>query len=323
MGSFICSDPSARAADFTTSINWGDGSPVISSTSTGTPVTVARSGYLPTTYNVSVTLGHAYPHPGIYPMTITVSETNGGVLEIPNLVVSGTSITAYGRTFTAARGSFDSLVANFADHSSNIGNNPAADNYKATINWGDGTVTSGIVRGSNGSFQVYGKHKYTAGTTYPVDGIAIQSNLKQRQRICLERRAIDRSPHATSRPSRNRTSSGELGNPGFGDGFIDEEVTLFNSGNLASGQISLEFFLSDNQSVPTGAVPLQVGNGTSYTTTSIPANGAISGAVSDIIILSGTVTRGKFLLMRVITSDPLGNHMPHAIDFADPNPLIF
>ena len=116
----------------------------------------------------------------------------------------------------------------------------------------------------------------------------------------------------------------QLSNAGFGPGFLDEEVTLFNSGNLPSGPVELKFYLSPTNAtdpISSSAIPLNVGKNSTYNTLSIAPGASIFGLVSDIILPSNRVISGKYIIMRVITSDPIAIHMdyPHAI--ADPNPL--
>jgi uncharacterized repeat protein (TIGR03803 family) len=314
IGSFLCSNPSATVGDFSATINWGDGS-TISGTDT---VSVVKSSYLPTTYSITPNTDHVYQNPGIYPVVATVTDTYGNVLQVQNTaVVSGSSIYTYGRTFTAAKGAFNGMVATFVDSK----NSAPASTYHAVINWGDGVVGTGTIAGSNASFQVYGAHKYTAGTTYPVD-VTITSLADPTQSGYAWSIAKLTGVPTHQPPFAQSHIVGELGNPGFGSGYLDEEVTLFNSGNLASGPITLEFYLSPTTSLGSSAILLQVGKGTTYNTVSIPAGNAISGAVSDIIVPAGVTSRGKYLIMKVITSDPIGSYMDYPRTFADPNPLI-
>ncbi len=44
----------------------------------------------------------------------------------------------------------------------------SASDYTATINWGDGTTTAGVVNGSEGSYSVAGSHTYVWPTTYTI-----------------------------------------------------------------------------------------------------------------------------------------------------------
>jgi uncharacterized repeat protein (TIGR03803 family) len=331
-GSFISSRPTDVAGDFTATINWADGVVTTSTATTisGTDGLVSGTGEVsvvvkapnrPTTFNVTAAAGHSYAGPGIYPVNVTVSDTNGGVLEIQNTaVVSDSNIYALGRNFTAVKGSFNGQVATFIDRTTAF----TANTYSASINWGDGAVTAGTITGGNGSFQVYGKHKYTQGTTYPVD-VTIGSLADSTHRSGYAWSNATLTGVATRQPPFAQSHIiGELGNPGFGNGvaFIDEEVTLFNSGNLASGPVTLRFYLSGNSNATvSGDTLLPIGKGFTYTTVSIAAGQAISGSVSDIALPTGGA-RGKFLKVQVITSDPIANHMDYPRIFVDPNPLI-
>jgi len=332
-GSFLSSNPHDLPANFTASINWGDGvlttgTGTISSSGTGGIVSsgtasafVLKSPALPTGFTIAAPAGHAYAGPGIYPVNVTVTDTNGAILRIANTaVVSDSNIYAFGRTFTASKGSFDGVVATFVDSTIAM---PASD-YLASINWGDGSVTPATaIRGSSGSFQIYGRHKYAAGNTYPVDVTITSSANPYHSGYAWSTATL--SGVATRQPPFAQSHIvAELGNPGFGNGFIDEEVTLFNSGDIPSGTIVLKFYLSPTASptITSSDIPLQIGKGTTYTAISIPAGQAISGAVSDIVLPSGVVSRGKFLIMQVITSDPIGSHMDYPRVFIDSNPLI-
>jgi hypothetical protein len=210
---------------------------------------------------------------------------------------------------------FNGVVALFADHSLN----GTSSNYTATINWGDGSVGQGIVRGLNGSFLVYGSHKYSAGTTYPVDVTINASSSSGYAWSIAELSGVPRDQP----PFPQAHITGEL-STGHGAGFLDEEVTLVNTGNLPSAPIFLKFYLSPTsatQPIDPHALPLQIGKNSIYEAVSIPAGGAISGAVSDIIIPAGAVTRDKYIIMQVITSDPVGSHMYYPRAFAD-GPLV-
>jgi hypothetical protein len=119
--------------------------------------------------------------------------------------------------------------------------------------------------------------------------------------------------------------TGEVSNPGFNGNYLDEEVTLFNSGNLPSGPITLQFYLSPDSAtdpINSAAIPLAVGKHGTYITPSIAPGGAVEGSVSDITLPSNVSARGKYIIMQVITSDPIANHMDYPRAFADPYPLI-
>jgi len=315
-GGFLAQNPLNVAADFTASINWGDGHLTTGSNS----VTVARSPDYPTGYSILAPAGHSYTNPGIYPVNVTVSDSNGGLLEVQNTaVVSPGPIYPGGRTFTASKGLASGLVATFVDHSPNV----VASDYTASINWGDGSVGSGIIRGFGSNYQIYGVHRYAAGTLYPVDFTVTD---QQNGATAYGWSVAQLTGVPTRQPPYSQSHiTGEIGNPGFNGDFLSEEVTLVNSGNLPSGPIALKFFLSPNANtdpIDASAIQLRVGKGGTYNTPSILAGSALEGSVSPITLPANAVTRGKFIIMQVITSDPIAIHMAYPHAFADPYPLI-
>jgi hypothetical protein len=85
------------------------------------------------------------------------------------------ALTAAGLPATAvAGGAFSGPVATFTDPN----NGPVAPDYPqngssvygytATIDWGDGTTSTGTVSGSNGAFTVSGKHTYAVAGAYTI-----------------------------------------------------------------------------------------------------------------------------------------------------------
>ena len=314
IGSFIASNPLCVPGDFTTTINWGDGT-----LTTGTADTyVVPSSFYPTGYDIAAPSGHSYVNPGIYPVNVTVTDSNGGILEVKNTAfISGGPIYPFGRTITAAKGISNGLVASFVDNTPRT----TGTDYTATINWGDGKVGKGSIRGSGGNYEIYGKHQYACGTTYPVDvTVSATNGTGYAWSVAQVTGLPSRQP-----PIAQSHITAEVSNPGFNGDFLDEEITLFNSGNLPSGPITLRFYLSPDSNtdpINSSAILLSVGKGSSYSTTSINPGAAIEGSVSDITLPATAVTRGKFIIMQVITSDPVANHMDYPHAFADPYPLI-
>jgi hypothetical protein len=141
--------PGNPASDFTATIDWGDGT-TTSGTVSGT------SGF----FTVSGT--HTYADEGRFTPIVTLSDDAPGtasasvsavaiVEETDALIASGLSVTpTEGTTFTGA-------VASFTD-TGYPGNSPS--DFTATIDWGDGTTTTGTVSGGSGVFTVSGSHTY-------------------------------------------------------------------------------------------------------------------------------------------------------------------
>jgi hypothetical protein len=136
------------AADFTATIDWGDG--------TTTAGTVSGSGA-----SFTVSGSHTYADEGTFPVTTvltddapgTASATATGTAAVADAdVLSGTPLPVQATEGTA----FSGRVATFSD---TFTGNVAAD-FTATIDWGDGTITAGTVSGGSGSFTISGSHTY-------------------------------------------------------------------------------------------------------------------------------------------------------------------
>ena len=100
----------------------------------------------------------------------TAAVDSNTVRVVARLLATGISFTAIDST------TFSGAVANFTD-----ANPPqSVGDLTASINWGDGSNSSGAVSGSNGNFTVSGSHTYIAadflvGASYPVT-ITIQDS---------------------------------------------------------------------------------------------------------------------------------------------------
>jgi ribosomal protein L6P/L9E len=138
-----------QASDaFTASINWGDGT-----TTTGNAV----SG------------GHTYADEGMDTATVTVTRTADGTQIAPSgtVTVADAALSATGTTVSGTEGAAisDTTVATFTDANPNA----TASDFTATINWGDGTSTSGTVVAQNGGgFAVDGGHTYADEGQYTI-----------------------------------------------------------------------------------------------------------------------------------------------------------
>jgi hypothetical protein len=135
------------SADFTATITWGDGT-----TSTGT---VSGSNGV-----FTVTGTHTYSTAATFTVAVTLTDDGTGTATATanSTIVSGTSsLTGTGTPFTSTEGtSFTGTVATFSD--SNTAD--VASQFTATINWGDGTTSTGVVGGGNATFTVTGTHTY-------------------------------------------------------------------------------------------------------------------------------------------------------------------
>jgi large repetitive protein len=169
-------NPAATTADFTTppgsiTVDWGDGT---TSTLTSTPpVTITASGS-PNGVVFSIFGSHTYAEEGSYKVTVTATEAGGGttiahsqatvtdaLLTAPAVqtAISTTEATTFSVPVFGAP-VFTGSVGTFSDA------NPAGaiDDFRATIDWGDGTAQSaGTVTqpgGAGTAFIVSGSHTY-------------------------------------------------------------------------------------------------------------------------------------------------------------------
>lgn len=156
VATFSDSNPAKTAADFTAAIDWGDGT-----TSAGT-VTGSSGAF-------TVSGQHTYADEGSFTFTVTVTETGpGGATASSTATATVTEADALAGSpvaFNAKAGTpFSGAVATFTDvNTANV-----AGDFTATINWGDGNTTAGVVSGGGGSFTVSGTHTYATAGTFPV-----------------------------------------------------------------------------------------------------------------------------------------------------------
>jgi large repetitive protein len=142
--------------DGTATINWGDGT-------ISAATLVATSS--PTVFNIQGT--HAYQTTGSFSISITATDAAGNSASTSS---SGTAtvtppapaITAIALSSNEGQALVNTTVASFT----NGAPNPNINDFTATINWGDGTVTTGTIiadPGAAGSFLVEGSHTYADG----------------------------------------------------------------------------------------------------------------------------------------------------------------
>src|SRR6516162_8333009 len=144
------------AGGFTATIDWGDG--------TATPGTVNGSNG-----NFTVTGSHTYDEGNFTPTVVVVRTADQTQLT----VVGGTATVSETDVLTPTPQQnqppisiipgqpFGGPVATFTD--SNTAN--VASDFTAMIDWGDGTTSTGVVNGSNGSFTVSSPVLHTYAST--------------------------------------------------------------------------------------------------------------------------------------------------------------
>src|SRR5205823_963115 len=105
---------------------------------------------------------HTYADEGSYALSIPIIDQGGSTASASSTAtVNDAPLSASGTSLDATNGIAisNAIVAHFTDA------NPGAtgDEFSATINWGDESVSSGTVQdGGGGGFNVRGTHTYTA-----------------------------------------------------------------------------------------------------------------------------------------------------------------
>jgi hypothetical protein len=155
--SFSDENPNAEASDFTATIVWGDGT-----SSSGSVSDNGNGGF-------GVSGDHTYEIVGHETVGVTVTDAGGSTLTLTNTAtVAAAPVSAQGQSVQATQGtSFSGTVAVLNDSDPE----GSASELTATIDWGDGTSSTGtIVIDPTGfeQFDVTGSHTYSAPGSYPI-----------------------------------------------------------------------------------------------------------------------------------------------------------
>jgi hypothetical protein len=152
---FTDADPNATAGEYTATITWGDG--------TSSPGTIqAGSGG----FNILGT--HTYAEEGSYSIGVTITDvdnTSNGATTSSTATVADAPLTASYGVISAVEGTaFSGVVASFTDADPN---GTVAD-YAATITWGDGQQSAGLIAANWGGFTATGSDTYAEEGNYAV-----------------------------------------------------------------------------------------------------------------------------------------------------------
>jgi hypothetical protein len=152
-------DSNANAlSHLTATVAWGDASSGAGAVS-----------FNSSTGNFQVSGTHTYKFDSTYHPVISIVDSLGGSASpVASIYVADAPFHPFGTSITAVAGhSFSGVVASFIDSDPN-----AKLSYYTTltINWGDGTVSSGTVAFNSSTHHddISGTHTYGAGGTYPV-----------------------------------------------------------------------------------------------------------------------------------------------------------
>ena len=138
------------ASDYTATIDWGDGATTAGSVS-------GSNG----SFTVTSAVAHTYGDEGTFTEVVTITRTTDFATIAPSGTVTVADDDDLSASGTTVRGDpnvalNNVTVATFTDTNTVTG----ADDFVATIDWGDNSSSTGTVSGSNGSFTVTGSHTY-------------------------------------------------------------------------------------------------------------------------------------------------------------------
>ena len=158
VATFSDPDGDSGASDYTTSIDWGDGT-----ITTGTVVSDGSNNY-------SLEGTHTYAEHGVHTITETITDTDdpsNTTIVTSTATIAEQPLNTTAVAISATEGdAFNGTVATFTDGDTA----PGPSDYEATIDWGDGNTSSGTITGSAGSFTITGNHTYDDAGNFTGDG---------------------------------------------------------------------------------------------------------------------------------------------------------
>ncbi|HEV2415822.1 MAG TPA: choice-of-anchor Q domain-containing protein, partial [Candidatus Dormibacteraeota bacterium] len=154
LATFNDSDPGASAADYTATVDWGDGT-----TSAGTIAATSGGGF-------QVSGSHVYEE-GSYTVKVTVADAGGATTSaMTSASIADAAITGTGKQLliTTEANPFTGPVATFQDSDPQ----GVLSDYTATIAWGDGTTSAATLVNGPNLVQASGTHTYAEEGNYSV-----------------------------------------------------------------------------------------------------------------------------------------------------------
>jgi hypothetical protein len=156
VATFTDTGSTGNPGDYTVSVNWGDGH-----ISNGSVASNGSGGF-------NITGSNTYGTAGQFPIAILITNIRGAKATLTSAVaVSDAALTATGTTLTGTPGAALSTVtvAQFTDPNAN----GALTDYSASIDWGDGNTSDGVITLESGNtFAVSGTNTYVQPGTYTV-----------------------------------------------------------------------------------------------------------------------------------------------------------
>jgi hypothetical protein len=164
LGTFTDSNTSDPASTFTGTINWGDGS-------TSTPTITGGLG----TFSLSGV--HTYAEEGSYTVTLNVGDGVAGDsatgIGTATLADAALSVLSFPSSigFTPGVQLSNLLLLSFGDGNTSS----VASDFIATVAWGDGSTSTGIISGNSSGYNVTDSHTYIGSGVFQV-GVTVQDD---------------------------------------------------------------------------------------------------------------------------------------------------
>jgi hypothetical protein len=158
VATFTDSDPKSTAAEYSATIDWGDGSP----TTAGVP-----NGPMGGPFTVNGT--HTYAEDGTYKVTVVITDIDtpsNNATANSTARVADAALTARCATPPFSTQTYNGPTAVFTDQSST----GTLSDFTATINWGDSSTSAGTIVGGPGNvpYTVSGSHPYSSTGTFTI-----------------------------------------------------------------------------------------------------------------------------------------------------------
>lgn len=209
VANFTDGNPHPRLGDFTATIDWGD------ATSSSGLIAQNKDG------TFSITGNHIYEESTTpYTVTVAIQDSGGSTQTVSSSVfVPDAPLTASSTPISPAPSDgvrFNALVATFVDANPN----PKPGEFTASIDWGDGSSSAGIVLQDGNHFDVRGSHLYKQGD-YNIS-VSVQDDGGSRA-LAVSSVSVPDAPLTGSVPTGTLTPT--EGTP------LTLPVALFTSGN--------------------------------------------------------------------------------------------
>jgi hypothetical protein len=225
VASFTDGNPGAPTADFSATITWGDGH-----TSAGIITPNGSGGF-------NVVGSNTYAEEGSYPISVQISDAGGAKAGASSAAtVTDAALNATGTSIAGTEGvSCTGVVASFTD--ANV--NATASEFTATIVWGDGSSSAGVVSANgSGGFNVSGTHVYAAEGSNPIT-VVVQDAGGSTAQAHSTATVADSIPvvHASLRHGHNPHEVFVTVN--FSDSALEDHQLLINWGDGTTSLIDL------------------------------------------------------------------------------------